>query len=254
MTDKQKPACWMTQAERLRAMLAHADRHCISSDVVFAVLVALEDAFFIQSDGDEYNNDEAIAAFKALEAEIATQNNAVPAAGSDGSHSDGNRVRASDPPTGNTLGQAESEELVDSLQERICRLLITDIGLDVMLAAASYFEMQQDYQMKAWSYVLRRIAHKHRDSKLAACLDSEAVQFTHGDDITVRLTRWCEQFVDRAATQKLMDEAAREIERLRLTDDELDAIEHGLERLELHSDTESQQSAVTLRLLLERLQ
>jgi hypothetical protein len=85
-------------------------------------------------------------------------------------------------------------------------------------------------------------------------LDSEAVQFTHGDDITVRLTRWCEQFVDRAATQKLMDEAAREIERLRLTDDELDAIEHGLERLELHSDTESQQSAVTLRLLLERLQ
>jgi hypothetical protein len=102
MTDKQKPECWMTQAERLRAMLAHADRHCISSDVVFAVLVALEDAFFIQSDGDEYNNDEAIAAFKALEAEIATQNNAVPAAGSDGSHSDGNRVRASDPPTGNT--------------------------------------------------------------------------------------------------------------------------------------------------------
>jgi len=46
---------------------------------------------------------------------------------------------------------------------------------------------------------------------------------------------------------------ADEIERLRLTDDELDAIEHGLERLELHSDTESEQSAVALRSLLARL-
>jgi hypothetical protein len=46
---------------------------------------------------------------------------------------------------------------------------------------------------------------------------------------------------------------ADEIERLRLTDEELDAIEHGLERLELHSDTESEQSAATLRSLLERL-
>jgi hypothetical protein len=60
----------MTQSERLRAIVSHAERHCISSDVLFAVLVALEDAFFIQDDADEYNNDEAIAAFKALEAEI----------------------------------------------------------------------------------------------------------------------------------------------------------------------------------------
>jgi hypothetical protein len=38
-----------------------------------------------------------------------------------------------------------------------------------------------------------------------------------------------------------------------LTDEELDAIEHGLERLELRSDTESEHSADTLRSLLERL-
>jgi len=187
MTDKQKPACWMTQAERLRAMLAHADRHCISSDVVFAVLVALEDAFFIQSDGDEYNNDEAIAAFKALEAEIATQNNAVPAAGSDGSHSDGNRVRASDPPTGNTT-----------------------------------------------------------------------VQFTHGDDIAVRLTRWCEKPTDIAATQPLMDEAAREIERLRLTDEERQAIERAVDALVHIGDispgavSADVRAAATLRKLLAK--
>jgi hypothetical protein len=70
MTDSQAPKSWMTQSERLRAIVSHAERHCISSDVLFAVLVALEDAFFIQDDADEYNNDEAIAAFKALEAEI----------------------------------------------------------------------------------------------------------------------------------------------------------------------------------------
>jgi hypothetical protein len=70
MTDKPTSEGWMTQAERLRAIVSHTERHCISSDVLFAVLVALEDACFIQDDGDEYNNDEAIAAFKALKAEI----------------------------------------------------------------------------------------------------------------------------------------------------------------------------------------
>ena len=186
MTDNQLPEGFMTQAERLRAIVAHADRHCISSDVLFSVLVALEDAFFIQSDGDEYNNDEAIAAFKALEAEIATQNNAVPAAGSDGSHSDGNRVRASDPPAGNTT-----------------------------------------------------------------------VQFTHGDDIAVRLTRWCEQFADRAETQALMDQAACEIERLRLTDEEREAIQLAAEVVddEYYGTNCKKElaAAATLRALLERL-
>jgi hypothetical protein len=43
-------------------------------------------------------------------------------------------------------------------------------------------------------------------------MDSNMIR---GDDITVRLTRWCEQFVDRTATQGLMDQAADEIERLR---------------------------------------
>jgi hypothetical protein len=38
-----------------------------------------------------------------------------------------------------------------------------------------------------------------------------------------------------------------------LTDEELDAIEHGLERLELHYDTESEFSAGTLRKLLKRM-
>lgn len=38
-----------------------------------------------------------------------------------------------------------------------------------------------------------------------------------------------------------------------LADEELDAIEHGLERLELHSDTESRQNAATLRNLLTRI-
>lgn len=38
-----------------------------------------------------------------------------------------------------------------------------------------------------------------------------------------------------------------------LTDEEMDAVEHGLERLELHADTESRESAGVLRNLLSRL-
>ena len=70
-------------------------------------------------------------------------------------------------------------------------------------------------------------------------------------DIVERLQTWCHA-VDAESAQDLMDEAANEIGRLRLTEEELDAIEHGLERLELHSDTESEQSADTLRKLLRR--
>jgi hypothetical protein len=97
--------------------------------------------------------------------------------------------------------------------------------------------------------------------------DKGEVQFTHGDDITVRLTRWCEQFVDRAATQELMDEAAREIERLRngavegcetvtFTDAEREAIEESM-RQNSESDCISTEKAqeinATLRNLLARL-
>lgn len=187
--------------------------------------------------------------------------NADPAAGSDGSHSDGNRVRASDPPTGDTRALYEAEELAESLQERIGRLLITDVGIEVMLAAASHFEMQQDCQMKAWSYVLRRIAHKHRDAKIADSLESDTVQFTHGDDITVRLTRWCEQPTKRTETQALMDQAAREIERMRLTDEELEAVHSAAHDAERACCVEPEKwitaiwrkRAATLRKLLARL-
>jgi hypothetical protein len=93
-----------------------------------------------------------------------------------------------------------------------------------------------------------QLAHKHRDAKSAASLESETVQFTHGDDITVRLTRWCEQFTDRAETQELMDQAAREIEHLRLTDEEREAIEWCI-----FQQATPQRTAVTLRRLLERM-
>jgi len=88
-------------------------------------------------------------------------------------------------------------------------------------------------------------------------------------DIVERLRKL--RFVHVPVASVLMEEAAAEIERLRtlathatpsegsvqerctLTDEELDAIEHGLERLELQYDTESEHSAATLRSLLERL-
>ena len=50
-----------------------------------------------------------------------------------------------------------------------------------------------------------------------------------------------------------MKDLRAEIERLRLTDDELDAIEHGLEQIELHSDLESRSSAKAISGLLDRL-
>lgn len=59
-----------------------------------------------------------------------------------------------------------------------------------------------------------------------------------------------------AATKMLEAEIADGIKcqpQATLTGEELDAIEHGLERLELHSDTESRENAATLRNLLNRL-
>jgi hypothetical protein len=77
-------------------------------------------------------------------------------------------------------------------------------------------------------------------------LKEHEVLITNGDDITVRLTRWCEQFEDRTATQELMDQAAREIERLRLTDAEREAVEW-------YADFPDGIHADTLRKLLERV-
>jgi hypothetical protein len=79
------------------------------------------------------------------------------------------------------------------------------------------------------------------------------VQFTHGDDIAVRLTRWCEQFADRAETQALMDQAACEIERLRLTDEERQAIEcFAKAEWTNHRWSKVEKYSTTLRNLLER--
>ena len=78
---------------------------------------------------------------------------------------------------------------------------------------------------------------------------------TNGDDITVRLTRWCEQFEDRTATQELMDQAAREIERLRLTDAEREAISEVVDCLTETGTALANPTTTrnTLAALLERL-
>lgn len=71
-------------------------------------------------------------------------------------------------------------------------------------------------------------------------------------DIIERLRHWSHGLTyDPAAG--LMHEAAAEIERLRLTDEEREAVEHGLEQLEPYIDTESRHSSATLRKLLDRL-
>ena len=93
-----------------------------------------------------------------------------------------------------------------------------------------------------------QLANKHRGAKIAAYLTSETAQLTNGDDITLRLARWCEQPDDSTATQALMDEAAREIERLRLTDAERGAIDIA----ESWLPPQCGESAATLRKLLER--
>ena len=57
-------------------------------------------------------------------------------------------------------------EIAD-LQDEIERLRITDVGIEVMNAAASYLEKQPDFQMKAWADTLRWIANKHRQAEPA---------------------------------------------------------------------------------------
>jgi len=96
-------------------------------------------------------------------------------------------------------------------------------------------------------------------------------QFTEGTDITARLTTWCHAPQAESA-QDLMDEAAKEIERLRcvteplpkekraehslrLTDAEREAIEKAISR-ELDCDWyggPEPARVVTLRGMLERL-
>jgi len=97
-------------------------------------------------------------------------------------------------------------------------------------------------------------------------------QFTEGTDITARLTTWCHAPHAESA-QDLMDEAAKEIERLRcvteplpkekraehllrLTDKEREAIEAAIRIIVAHDeemDGFPSCAAATLRSLLERL-
>ncbi len=74
-------------------------------------------------------------------------------------------------------------------------------------------------------------------------------------DIVTRLRRWCHA-VDAESAQDLMDEAATEIERLRLTDEDREAIEIAVRMAGDPSPITAPQVfhyAATLRLLLERL-
>ena len=80
-------------------------------------------------------------------------------------------------------------------------------------------------------------------------------------DIVTRLRRWTHA-VDAAPASDLMDEAAREIERLRgdaeasrlrLTDEEREAIENCIYASVRIGDDWSDKQAATLRGLLERL-
>ena len=66
-------------------------------------------------------------------------------------------------------------------------------------------------------------------------------------DIVTRLRRWCHA-VDAESAQDLMDEAADEIERLRIRDYERDAIEAAAESVKLDDDS----NWTTLIELLER--
>ena len=60
-------------------------------------------------------------------------------------------------------------------------------------------------------------------------------------------------YKDNYGVDRVAAAMADEIRRLTLTDEELDAIEHGLEQIELHSDLESRSSAKALSGLLDRL-
>lgn len=68
------------------------------------------------------------------------------------------------------------------------------------------------------------------------------------DDLVRRLRRWTHD-VDAAPASDLMDEAADEIERLRLTDAEREALEF----VTVRGHVAGQEDAAALRGLLERL-
>ena len=73
-------------------------------------------------------------------------------------------------------------------------------------------------------------------------------------DITTRLRRWTHA-VDAAPASDLMDEAADEIARLRLTDAEREAVKAAIECCEdiTYGSPDEPEAAATLRGLLERL-
>jgi hypothetical protein len=72
-------------------------------------------------------------------------------------------------------------------------------------------------------------------------------------DITTRLRRWTHA-ADAAPASDLMDEAAAEIARLRLTDEEREAIDEAANFYADVDDSRCQSLAVTLRGLLDRTQ
>ena len=156
----------MTKDQRLRALVSGPDRHSISSDTLFAVLSALESNFFYSGDGDEYNNDEVISAFKALAGELELAKTTV-------------AIKSNEPAAWIAFATDGSESSAVYLMREQAQAAADDWG---------------------WS-----IAPLYRQPQPA------------------------------------------------LNDDEIDAIEHGLERLELHSDSDCEQSAATLRSLLDRL-
>jgi hypothetical protein len=70
-------------------------------------------------------------------------------------------------------------------------------------------------------------------------------------DIVTRLRRWCHA-VDAESAQDLMDEAATEIERLRLTSEEREAVADAAGRYVEGITPKAQEYAAALRALLER--
>jgi hypothetical protein len=166
VNDKPTPEGWMTKDQRLRALVSGSDRHRISSDTLFAVLSALESNFFYSGDGDEYNNDEVISAFKALAGELELAKTTV-------------AIKSNEPAAWIAFATDGSESSAVYLMREQAQAAADDWGWSI----APLYEQPQPA----------------------------------------------------------------------LNDDEIDAIEHGLERLELHSDSDCEQSAATLRSLLKRL-
>jgi hypothetical protein len=89
-----------------------------------------------------------------------------------------------------------------------------------------------------------------RNGELGTDVDDEVTV----TDIVTRLRRWTHA-VDAAPASDLMDEAADEIERLRLTDEEREAIKAGISACEdiVYGGATDQEAADTMRRLLDRL-